>query len=62
MLPDAYDVSRFTDQSSAAVVEVLHQVFDEGGAADNGFKNPTFERAAGKVRRVRFSGDYTSEV
>jgi len=33
-------------------VEVLYQVFDEGGAADNSFKKSTFERAAGKVRRV----------
>jgi hypothetical protein len=42
----------WTEEMLEQLVEVLYQVFDEGGAADNSFKKSTFERAAGKVRRV----------
>jgi|ERR1700722_15274321 hypothetical protein len=38
----------WTEEMLEQLVEVLYQVFDEGGAADNSFKKPTFERAAGK--------------
>ena len=39
----------WTEEMLEQLVEVLYQVFDEGGAADNSFKKPTFERAAGRV-------------
>lgn len=34
------------------LVEVLHEVFSEGGSADNSFKLATFEKAALKVRHI----------
>src|SRR5437667_7871526 len=34
------------------LVEVLHEVFENGGAADNSFKKATFEKAIVMVRRV----------
>jgi len=50
----------WTEEMLEQLVEVLYQVFDEGGAADNSFKKPTFERAAGKVRRV-YKGSQDSQ-
>jgi hypothetical protein len=34
------------------LIEVLHEVFEAGGAADNSFKKPTYEKVALAVRRV----------
>ena len=42
----------WTDEMWEQLVEVLHQVFEDGGAADNSFKKATFEKAAVRVRRV----------
>jgi hypothetical protein len=43
-----------------ALVEVLHKVFQDGGAADNSFKNATFEKTAvqgrAEKRHVWWSG------
>jgi Myb/SANT-like DNA-binding domain len=42
----------WTEEMHEQLVEVLHQVFEDGRAADNGFKKAAFEKAAVKVRQV----------
>jgi hypothetical protein len=52
----------WTEEMLEQLVEVLYEVFDEGGAADNSFKKPTFVRAAGKVRRVYRGSQEVTQV
>jgi hypothetical protein len=42
----------WSDEMHEQLIEVLHQVFEDGGAADNSFKKPTFKQAAVMVRKV----------
>jgi hypothetical protein len=47
----------WTYEMKEQLVEVLYQVFHDGGAADNSFKKSIFEKAAVQVRKV-YTGTY----
>jgi hypothetical protein len=50
--PDKEDALVWSEEMKEALIDVLEEVFTQGGGADNSFKTATFETAATRVRRV----------